>query len=153
MNSFDALVADFAEKTGVPSGKTGADSIDVIADGVLVSAQHRPERDDCVIFTLPLADAKPDCDMLRRALELAADGTGTAGHFLGLNNGMFVLSAVLPLEGLSTEDFAKRLLMLAAASHAVAQAILSAPIGGGSSGGDREVGLPTHDKENDLMRV
>ena len=40
MNSFDALVADFAEKTGVPPGKTGADSIDVIADGVFVCADR-----------------------------------------------------------------------------------------------------------------
>ena len=54
MNAFAALVADFAEKTGIEPDKPGADSFDVEADGVFVSAQYRADRDDCVIFTLPL---------------------------------------------------------------------------------------------------
>ena len=80
MNSFATLVADFAEKTGVELGKPGPDSIDVEADGVVVSAQYRADREDCVIFTLPLEDAEPDAPMLRRAMELAANGDGNAGH-------------------------------------------------------------------------
>ena len=80
MNAFATLVADFAEKTGVEPGKLGADNFDVEADGVVVSAQYRAERDDCVIFSLPLEDAQPDGPMLRRALELAANGAGTDGH-------------------------------------------------------------------------
>ena len=51
MNAFATLVADFAEKTGVEPGKLGADNFDVEADGVVVSAQYRAERDDCVIFS------------------------------------------------------------------------------------------------------
>jgi hypothetical protein len=48
MNAFATLVADFAEKTGVEPGKLGADNFDVEADGVVVSAQYRADRDDCV---------------------------------------------------------------------------------------------------------
>ena len=127
MNSFETLLADFAEKTGVTPEGSGANSVDVVADNVLVSAQYRPERDDCVIFTLPVSDLAPDERMMRRALTLAANGEGTFGHHLGLTKGMFVLSSVLPLCGLSTEDFAKRLLDLAAASSRVAEALLQAP--------------------------
>ena len=49
---------------------------------------------------------------------------------------MLVLSAVLPLCGLSTEDFGKRLLDLAAASRRVAEALVQASAEGESSGGD-----------------
>ena len=136
MNAFTTLVADFAEKTGVEPGKPGADSFDVVADGVAVSAQYRADRDDCVIFSLPLEDAQPDGPMLRRALELAADGAGTGGHFLGLREGMFMLSAVLPLEGLSADDFGRRILMLAAASKRVADALSRASAEGDGSAAD-----------------
>ena len=136
MNAFATLVADFAEKTGVEPGKLGADNFDVEADGVVVSAQYRAERDDCVIFSLPLEDAQPDGPMLRRALELAADGAGTGGHFLGLREGMFMLSAVLPLAGLSADDFGRRILMLAAASKRVADALSRASAEGDGSAAD-----------------
>ena len=136
MNAFATLVADFAEKTGVEPGKLGADNFDVEADGVVVSAQYRAERDDCVIFSLPLEDAQPDGPMLRRALELAADGVGTDGHFLGIREGMFTLSAVLPLAGLSADDFGRRILMLAAASKRVADELSRASAEGDGSAAD-----------------
>ena len=149
MNAFATLVADFAEKTGVEPGRPDADDFDVEADGVLVSAQYRAERDDCVIFTLPLEDAQPDGPMLRRALELAANGAGTDGHFLGLREGMFVLSAVLPLAGLSTEEFGRRLLALAASSRRVADALSRA-----SAEGAAPAAEPKPDSgDNDFMRV
>lgn len=150
MNAFVALVADFAEKTGIELDKPGADSFDVEADGVLVSAQYRADHDDCVIFSLPLEDAAPDGPMLRRAMELAANGDGTGGHFLGLREGMFVLSTVLPLDGLSAEEFGKRLLALAGVSKRVADALSRAS----SEGGDRPSADPKPDSgDNDFMRV
>ena len=150
MNAFATLVADFAEQTGVELGKPDADNFDVEADGVVVSAQYRAERDDCVIFTLPLEDAQPDGPMLRRALELAANGAGTDGHFLGLKEGMFMLSAVLPLAGLSAEEFGRRLLALAAASKRVADALSRAS----SEGGAAPASDPPPDSgDGDFMRV
>ena len=148
MNAFATLVADFAEKTGVEPGKLGADNFDVEADGVVVSAQYRAERDDCVIFSLPLEDAQPDGPMLRRALELAADGAGTGGHFLGLREGMFMLSAVLPLAGLSADDFGRRILMLAAASKRVADELSRASAEGGGAADS-----PQNSDDSDFMWV
>ena len=110
MNAFATLVADFAEKTGVEPGKLGADNFDVEADGVVVSAQYRAERDD--------------------------NGAGTDGHFLGLREGMFMLSAVLPLAGLSADDFGRRILMLAAASKRVADELSRASAEGDGSAAD-----------------
>ncbi|MBP5284620.1 MAG: type III secretion system chaperone [Kiritimatiellae bacterium] len=126
-NPFEKLLAEFVEKTGVKTDGAGPNSIDVIADGVMVSAQYRPDRGDCVIFTLPVEDLKPDGRMLRRALEIAADGEGTHGHFLGMREGMLVLSSVLKPVEISAEEFGIRLLDLAAASREVAAALQQAP--------------------------
>ena len=148
MNAFATLVADFAEQTGVEPGKPDADNFDVEADGVVVSAQYRAERDDCVIFSLPLEDVQPDGPMLRRALELAANGVGTDGHFLGLKEGMFMLSAVLPLAALSAEEFGMRLLALAAASKRVADELSRASAEGGGAADS-----PQDSKGGDFMWV
>ena len=108
MDPFESLVSEFAGKAGLAlqSGKDG--SVDLAVDGVDVSVQYRPDRGDCVMFTLPLYDAEPEPCMQRRALELAADGSGTGGHFLGIRDGMFVLSSVARPDELSVEEFAKR---------------------------------------------
>ena len=126
-NPFERLLAEFVEKTGVKTDGAGPNSIDVIADDVMVSAQYRPDRDDCVIFALPVEDMVPDERMLRRALEIAAHGEGTRGYFLGMREGMLVLSSVVKLLDLSADEFGMRLLDLAAASRGVAAALRQVP--------------------------
>ncbi|MBP5320238.1 MAG: type III secretion system chaperone, partial [Kiritimatiellae bacterium] len=98
------------------------------ADGVLVTVQHRPESGDAVIFTLPFGEMPADEPMMRHALELSIAGIGTGGFFLGLHEGMFILSAPIPLEGLDTETFGRRMLDLAAATRRVALSIGSSVV-------------------------
>lgn len=130
MNAFETLIADFAEKTGLTFDLAGSDSVDVVADGMVVSVQYRPDRDDCIVFTLPLGDEEPTAPMCRRALELAANGAGSGGNFLGIKEGVFVLSSVLPLDGLSAETFAKRLISMVEISRRVAETLLLATVEG-----------------------
>ena len=155
MTPFSSLVAEFSEKTGVTLGKPGADSFDIIADGILVSVQYRPDKDDCIIFTLPLGDMEPEPAMLRRALELAANGAGTGGHFLGIREGMFVLSAIVPLARMSAEDFGKRLIALADISHRVAEQLALAVGDSVATADDASLAEPPEpDKaENSFIRV
>ncbi len=80
MNSFEALISEFAEKTGLSLQSVKDGGVDLVVDGVDVSVQYRQDKDDCVMFTLPLDDTEPDARMARRALELAANGAGTGGH-------------------------------------------------------------------------
>lgn len=126
MDPFESLVSEFAGKAGLAlqSGKDG--SVDLVVDGVDVSVQYRPDRGDCVLFTLPLYDAEPEPCMQRRALELAANGQGTGGHFLGIKEGMFVLSSVARPDELSVEEFAKRLVSLADVTRRVASGLAAA---------------------------
>ena len=60
---------------------------------------------------------------MRRALELSVNGAATGGHFLGIKEGMFVLSSVVKVDGLSAEDFAERLVSLANATRRVADSL------------------------------
>lgn len=126
MNSFETLISEFCEKTGLAlqSGKDG--SVDLVVDGLDVSVQYRQDKDDCVLFTLPIHDTEPEPCMMHRALELAANGAGTGGHFLGIKEEMFVLSSVVKMEGLSAEAFAERLISLANMTRHVAESLASA---------------------------
>lgn len=126
MNSFETLITEFCAKTGIAlqSGKDG--SVDLVVDGLDVSVQYRQDKDDCVLFTLPVHDTEPEPCMIRRALELAANGVGTGGHFLGIKEGMFVLSSVVKMDGLSAEGFAERLIFLANMTRHVAERLASA---------------------------
>ena len=154
MTPFSSLVAEFSEKTGVTLGKPGADSFDIIADGILVSVQYRPDKDDCIIFTLPLGDMEPEPAMLRRALELAANGAGTGGHFLGIREGMFVLSAIVPLAGMSADAFGQRLIALADISHRVGEQLALA-VGEAVAAADASLVAPPEpdSAENSFIRV
>ena len=62
---------------------------------------------------------------------------------------MFLLSAVLPLAGLSAEEFGRRLLALAAASKRVADALSRASAEGGAPASE-----PQRDSgDGDFLRV
>lgn len=125
MDSFKTLISEFCKKAGLAlqPGKDG--SVDLVVDGLDVSVQYRPDRDDCVMFTLPLYDAEPEPCMMRRALELAANGAGTDGHYLGIKEGMFLLSSAVKIDGLSADDFAERLISIANATRRVAESLAS----------------------------
>ena len=153
MNSFEALISDFAEKTGLSLQSVKDGDVDLVVDGVDVSVQYRQDKDDCVMFTLPLDDMEPDARMSRRALELAANGAGTGGHFLGVKEGMFVLSSVARLGGLSAEDFAERLLALAAATRRVAEALALAVAEGVAEGAGAEEPGADGDAPPEAIRV
>ncbi len=62
MDPFESLVSEFAGKAGLAlqSGKDG--SVDLVVDGVDVSVQYRPDRGDCVMFTLPLYEGTKGSD-------------------------------------------------------------------------------------------
>lgn len=120
------LLREFSEKTGVAVELDGDGSASLTVDGVGVVAQFRAETEDVVVFALPLDDLQAEEPMMRRALELSAHGIGTDGFYLGMLDDAFVLSGVLPLDGLDAEAFAGALLRLAAASRSVASALLQA---------------------------
>ena len=133
MTSFESLIADFSQKTGlglVPDERAGCI---LETDGIFITLQHRAESDDVVVFapvTDPEAAARPTRAMLERALSLAYDGRGTYGAFLGLFDGELILSVHLPMQGLDAETLAARLTAFADAAVSVRAEVAAAAVGG-----------------------
>ena len=123
MDTFETVISDFCEKSGLARPPVKDGSVDFTVDGLCVSVQYRSDRDDCVMFTLPLYDTEPEPCLMRRALELDVNGAATGGHFLGIKEGMFVLSSVVKVDGLSAENFAERLVSLANTTRRVADSL------------------------------
>ena len=118
---FEKLVAEFAEAAGLQLEADSEGTVWCDADGVPVMVQHRAKSDDVVISTFPFGEMPADEPMMRHALELSVAGIGTGGFFLGLRDGIFMLSGVLPLEGLDAETLGRRMLDLSAATRSVTQ--------------------------------
>ena len=126
MDAFETVITKFCEDAGLARPPIKDGSVDFVVDGLCVSVQYRPDRDDCVMFTLPIYDTEPEPCLMRRALELGVNGAETGGHFLGIKEDMFVLSSVVKLDGLSAEGFAERLVSLANATRRVADSLSAA---------------------------
>ncbi len=126
MTSFESLIADFSGKTGLPltTGRDGSVSLET--DGIYITVQSRPDRNDILLFCFPAGDQKPEPATMEKALELAAHGLGTGGFHLGISAGAFVLSGSMPLDGASAENLGEKLISLAEAAGKVASAFAHA---------------------------
>ena len=125
---FKRLIADFSEAAGFGLETDSQGTAWCEADGVLVTVQHRPECGDVVVYTFPFGEMPADEPMMRHALELSMAGIGTCGFSLGLHDGVFSLSAAIPLDGLDAEGLGRRMLDLAAATRRVALNVGSAVV-------------------------
>ena len=123
MTVFESLIAEFSEKMGAQLSPGRDGSVSLEADGIYITVQSREARGDAILFSFPLGDMKPEPATMEKALELDAHGLGTDGFYLGISGGAFVLSGAMPVEGTSAEDFAKKLLSLAAATVKVETAL------------------------------
>lgn len=124
---FESLIASFAKETGLPLEVDARESCSLETEGLVVTLQYRRERGDVAIFapvSEPGADLPPET--LRAALELACNGEGTRGNFLGLFGDALILSAFVPFEGLTAATLGDRMLSFADAALAV-RAALAAP--------------------------
>ena len=135
MTSFESLIADFSQMTGLDLAPDERAGCMLETDGIFITMQYRAESDDVVLFapvTDPGAAARPSKAMLERALSLAYDGRGTSGAFLGLFNGELILSVHLPMQGLDAAALAARLTAFADAAVSVRAEIAAA------AGGDED---------------
>ena len=70
MDTFETVISAFCEDAGLALPPVKDGSVDFVVDGLCVSVQYRPDRGDCVMFTLPLYDAEPEPWLMYRALDL-----------------------------------------------------------------------------------
>lgn len=116
MTTFERILSELGEGLGIDLAP-GSDGVaEIAADGriVLLRADETGERELLLFSTVATApEGGFPAGTLRAALELDLFGRDVAGHHLGLFAGSLLLSATLPLEGLSAETLADRILVLA----------------------------------------
>ena len=127
MTPFESLIAEFAKKTGLPLKVDGLESCSLETEGLVITLQYRRERDDVALFA-PVSEPGEELppETFRAALELACNGKGTRGNYLGLFAGTFLLSRFIPFDGLTADALGDRVLAFSAAALA-ARAALAEP--------------------------
>ncbi len=113
MNPFEALIEELKQVTGLPLEVSQENSCSLENDGLVITMQYRQSSDDLVLFSpilMPEENEELSPEVMKRALELAYNGDGTRGGFLGLFEGSLVLSVFLPLEDLDAGGLATRIL-------------------------------------------
>lgn len=113
MEKDELLVRELSELIGVELSYSGDKMCDIAVDGRIVVLRFRPENDDWLYFgVVSESEGDQPRETLAKALELNLFGSETLGMHLGLFGNALVLSGSVPMEGLTAENFAERLLML-----------------------------------------
>ena len=116
MTTFERLLSELGDGLGLALAPDSDGIAEIAADGriVLLRADETGERELLLFSTVATApEGGFPAGTLRAALELDLFGRDVAGHHLGLFADSLLLSATLPLEGLSAETLADRILVLA----------------------------------------
>ena len=133
MTPFESLIAEFAKNTGLPLEADAQESCSLETEDLVITLQYRRERDDVVLFA-PVSEPGEELppETLRAALELACNGKGTRGNYLGLFAGTLLLSRFISFDGLTADALGDRVLAFSDAALAV-RAALAEPAAADSS--------------------
>ena len=113
MEKDELLVGELSELIGVELSYSDDRTCDLAVDGRIVVLRYRPDDDDWLYFGV-VSESEDDQPrgLLAKALELNLFGSETLGMHLGLFGNALVLSGSVPMDGLTAENFAERLLFL-----------------------------------------
>lgn len=141
MTPFESLIAEFAKNTGLPLEADAQESCSLETEDLVITLQYRRERDDVVLFA-PVSEPGEELppETLRAALELACNGKGTRGNYLGLFAGTLLLSRFIPFDGLTADALGDRELAFSDAALAVRAALVEPTAAPSSASGPDSFG-------------
>ena len=113
MEKDELLVRELSELIGAELSYSDDRTCDLAVDGRIVVLRYRPDDDDWLYFGV-VSETEDDQsrEVLAKALKLNLFGSETLGMHLGLFGNALVLSGSVPMDGLTAENFAERLLFL-----------------------------------------
>ena len=128
MTTYERLISELGDGLGIALSPDSAGLTEVFVEdrAVLVRADETGER-ELTIFTV-LATAPEEgfsSAALQRALEMNLFGREVVGHHLGLFADSLILSSALPLEDLSAEALADRLVVLVRLAGTLSESLSS----------------------------
>lgn len=113
MGKAELMIEELSELTGTELALSPDNICELAVDGRVTVLRYRPEDADWLCFGLVTDDDEPPSrKVLEKALSLNLFGTGTHGLHLGLFGNSLVLSESVPMDGLTAEGLAEKLLYL-----------------------------------------
>jgi len=131
MTQYEQIIGEIAEASGAQIAIQADRVAEIAVDGTIVLVKPTDAVETAVMLFAVLVDETAGEAQLKKALELSLFGRETAGGAIGLFVDSLVYSVRQPLEGLSVQEFAERLVRFAHDAQRLSEAL--APLAGGSS--------------------
>lgn len=112
MSLFKSIIKELSELMEFNIEVDSNDSCFLEFGNLIITLQYRQSQDDIAIFSVVTDPEKISTlseSVLRAALSLSYNGTGTGMNYIGLFNENLVLTNYIPVEGLTAEEFLKKI--------------------------------------------
>lgn len=124
MTQYEQIVGEVAEASGTQIAIHSDRVAEIAVDGTIVLVKPMDAVETSVTFFAVLVDEGVGEAQMKKALELNLFGRKTAGGTIGLFVDSLVYSMNQPLEGLSAQEFAERLVQFAHNARRIGDALL-----------------------------
>ncbi|MBQ9220954.1 type III secretion system chaperone [Succinivibrio sp.] len=128
MSVFESTIKDLSGIMGFDIEVSPNESCSFEFGDLIITLQYRQAQDDIAIFSVVTDPEKIltlSEKMLRAALSLSYNGTGTGMNYLGLLNENLVLTNYIPIEGLSSEDLLQRIYIFSQSAQSVHDSLIA----------------------------
>ena len=112
MSLFKSIIKELSELMEFNIEVDSNDSCFLEFGSLIITLQYRQAEDDIAIFSVVTDPEKISTlseSVLRAALCLSYNGTGTGMNFIGLLNENLVLTNYIPVEGITAEELLQRI--------------------------------------------
>ena len=123
MTQYEQIVGEVAEASGTQIAIHSDRVAEIAVDGTIVLLKPTDAVETSVTLFTVLVDEEVSEAQMRKALELSLFGRETAGGTIGLFVDSLIYSVRQPLEGLSAQEFAERLVRFAHDAQRLSEAL------------------------------
>ena len=124
MTQYEQMVDELAETSGTQILIASDRVAEIAVDGMIVLVRPTDAVETSVNVFAVIVDEGVDDAQMKKALEMSLFGCETAGGSIGLFLDSLVYSMRLPLDGLTAQEFAERLVQFAHNAQRISEALL-----------------------------
>ena len=131
MTQYEQIIGEVAEASGTQIAIESDRVAEIAVDGMIVMVRPTDDVETSVTLFTVLVDESVNEAQMKKALEMSLFGRETAGGTIGLFLDSLIYSTNQPLEGLSAQEFAERLVQFAHNAQRIMDTLL--PLAEGSA--------------------
>ena len=139
MTQYEQLIGEIAAAGDIQIEIQADRVAEIAVDGTMVLVKPADAVETSVMLFSVLVGEGVDEAQMKKALEMSLFGRGTAGGSIGLFVDSLIYSTRQPLEGLSAQELAERLVQFAHDAQRIGEALAT------TAAGDADRGLAPHE--------